>query len=108
VTGGAAYAQTATASHEHGLEHRPLGDLWQTAGQAQERDRSVLGSAEPIPEPTPTPQPQGAPVGDRRGNAIVTAAALLLALVAQPIRWWLGRRSPGRRPISAAERRHGR
>jgi hypothetical protein len=53
VTGGAAYAQTATVSQEHGLDYRPPGDLWQTAGQAQERDRSVLGSAEPIPEPTP-------------------------------------------------------
>jgi len=85
VTGGTAPALAATAAHECGLEHRPLSDRW------------VLGSAEPVPEPLPHPQPQGAPAGDRRGNAVLTAATLLLALVAQPIRWWRGRRSPGRR-----------
>ena len=65
---------------------------------------SVTGGAAPAPAAIAPPE---------RANAVVTAAALLLALGARSIRWLHdrrspGRRSPGRRPISAGGRRHGR
>jgi hypothetical protein len=88
VAGGAAPALAATLSQERALERQASDNRWKEAGLAQDRAAGEPGSAEAIPEPPPTPQTQSAPAGDRRGNATVTAAALLLALVARPIRRW--------------------
>ena len=63
------------------------------AGQPRGAHAPQVGFAawlEPAPEPLPSAPPPSAPAGDRRGNALVTDAALLLALVLRPIR---GRRS---------------
>jgi hypothetical protein len=97
VAGGAGYA--LAARDEPTLER-------------QDRiDRST--PPEPVPQPHPSALPRSAPAGDLRGNAAVTAGALLLALVAMPIRRWRdrrdrGRRAWGRRPVTTGRRRHGR
>jgi hypothetical protein len=59
------------------------------AGQPREARPPQLGWAArptPVPAPRPSAPPPSAPAGDRRGNAVVTDAALLLALAFKPIR----------------------
>jgi hypothetical protein len=75
-----------------------VGGAGQAAAGQQPRGASApqigwAARSQPVPGPRPSAPSSSAPAGDRRGNAVVTAAALLLALGSRPIR----RRRRGRR-----------
>jgi hypothetical protein len=90
-----------------------VGGAGQAAAGQQPRGASApqigwAARSQPVPGPRPSAPSSSAPAGDRRGNAVVTAAALLLALGSRPIR----RRRRGRRwgkgrPVATRGRRHG-
>lgn len=73
-----------------------VGGAWQaTAGRPPGASAPQIGWAsapqigwaarpKPVPEPRPSDPPPSAPAGDRRGNAVVTDIALLLALGFRP------------------------